>query len=228
MEIDEMKAAWADLDRKLEASLRLNRKLMTATALGRVRSALERLSLALALEGLIWLILAVIIGRFIAAHFNEPRFALSAALLDAYAIGNLIAVIRQIVTANRIDHAQPIAAIQRQFEELRVQRIRAVQWSILIGFLAWTPFVVVILKACLDLDAFTILNGYWLLSNLIFSIVVVWIAISVTRRFSPKLSSQPTSQNLMNLLVGSNMQSAARHLAEIAAFEEESASVHDS
>jgi hypothetical protein len=225
MELEELKAAWADLDRRLEASLRLNRKLLTATSLGRVRSALERLSIALGVEAAVWLILILLTGRFIANHLHPGRFALAAGLLDAYLIANFIAVIRQIVATNRIDHAQPIASIQKQFEALRVERVRAIRWSLLAGMLAWTPFLVVILKACLDLDAFEILGGLWLLCNLVFSVLCVGVAIWLSRRQARSPSGPVATRPLMDHLVGANMRSAARHLAEVAAFEEEAAGI---
>jgi hypothetical protein len=222
MELEELKAVWSGLDRKLDANLRLNRKLLTAACLDGARSALQRLIVALAIEGLIWLLLAVLLGSFVSRHISMPRFALPGALLDLYLIGNLIAVIKQITLTAQIDYAQPVAVIQKQLQALRVQRLRTIQWSLLAGILAWTPLIVIVLKACFDLDSYTVLDRGWLVANVIFSILFVGLAIGLSRKYAHRVGRYPVVQQLMNELAGYSLNSAANHLAEIAEFEEES------
>ena len=65
MDLDELKQKWAVHDRKLDALLRLNRRLLTASTMNRARSALQRLAISLALESAVWFALIVALGIFI-------------------------------------------------------------------------------------------------------------------------------------------------------------------
>jgi hypothetical protein len=47
MDLDEMKQMWTEHDRKLDESIRLNKRLMTAANLNGTKSALRRLTLFL-------------------------------------------------------------------------------------------------------------------------------------------------------------------------------------
>jgi hypothetical protein len=50
--LDELEAQWAEHDRKLDANLRLSRRLLSASTLKRARSALQRLIAFVAIESL--------------------------------------------------------------------------------------------------------------------------------------------------------------------------------
>ena len=151
-----------------------------------------------------------------------PGSLVPAAVLHLYAIGNLIAAIRQITAALQIDHDKPIAAIQKQLEALRVLRIRTTQWALLGGILAWTPFVIVALKGFFGVDAYRGLDAGWLLANLLFSLVVVGLSIWLSRKYGGRMNRRPMLQRIMNELAGYNLNSAAGFLASIAEFEDES------
>jgi len=198
--------------------------LLMATSFYRTRSVFQRMITVLGLEAAIWGALLYLVGGFASQHLQEPRFLAPAILLALFPIANLMTLGMQIHRAGGIDHAQPIADIQRQFEEVRILRARATRWSLIMGILVWPAFLVVILKASLGLDAYPIGNGTWLLANVIFSVVCVLLAIWISKKYAPRLAGHPVAQSLMNDLIGYNLNSAARQLAEIAEFQKESAS----
>src|ERR1039457_7285897 len=104
MELDALKEKWAEHDRKLDVSIRLNRQLLMAANMNRVRSPLRRLAFFVGLGALIGLIGPVILGQFIYQHWAEPRFVLPAVVLHVWVIANLAASIRQIAMALLIDY----------------------------------------------------------------------------------------------------------------------------
>ena len=65
MDLDDLKEQWADLDRKLDVNIRLNRQLLNATRLTQTRSSMKRLSIYLGLELLLWVAIIVALGNFI-------------------------------------------------------------------------------------------------------------------------------------------------------------------
>ena len=127
MDLDHLKATWAQYDQKLDAIIQLNHRLLTSVNLKPVRSALGWLRVSLIVEALFALASVVLLGAFIADNIGTVRFALPAAVLDVLALVFLNILIRQIVITGQIDYGQPIASIQKNLEAVRILRIRYIQ-----------------------------------------------------------------------------------------------------
>ena len=221
MDLDELKEKWINYDRKLDESLRLNRQLLQAMKLPRAKSALQRLAMLLSLESVLWLVGIVALGQFIYRSITMTRFALPAAFLDLYAIANFAVLIAQIASALQIDYDKPIAVIQKQIEALRVLRIRYIQGSVVGGFVVWVPFIIVVLKGFFGLDAYRILNGTWLLANVLFGLIPIALAIWLSKKLSRTIGRYPRIQKFMNDLAGYNINAARRTIAALSEFEEQ-------
>src|SRR5271169_3232254 len=153
MELDALKEKWAEHDRRLDLSIRLNLRLLISAKMSRVRSPLRRFAFLVGLGAIPGLIALVILGQFIFEHWAEPRFALPAVALHIWMIASVAASIRQMVMALRIDYDKPVAIIQKQIGSLRVLRIRITKWALLTGQVAlWIPVVIVAFKGFWDVD----------------------------------------------------------------------------
>ena len=220
MDLDTLKATWTEHNRKLDISIRLNRRLLLAANMNRVRSPLYRFAFLVGVGALVGLIGPVILGQFIYQHWTEPRFALPAILLDIWSIASVAASIRQMAMALRIDYGQPITVIQKQIESLRILRIRVIRWALLAGQLVWwTPFLIVALKGFLDVDAYQTLGAAYLLSNVAFGLAVIPLAIWVSRKFGDRVDRSPILQRFMRELAGYNLNAANASLAALSEFE---------
>jgi hypothetical protein len=221
VDLDELKQKWVEHDQKLDESIRLNQRLLSALTVNRTRSALHRLVVVLGVESLLGLAVAVVLGNFIYEHIATLRFALPAIALHAFVIVNLIGLIRQIVRAVQIDYDKPIAVIQKELESLRMLTIRTTQWALLAGMLVWTPFVIVASKGFLGIDAYRTFGATWLWANFLFSVAVIGLAVWWAKRFSARLGRSPFIQRLMRDLTGYNLNAATRFLTTLAEFQEE-------
>jgi hypothetical protein len=221
MDLDELKQKWIDYDRKLDESLQLNRQLLKAMKLSRVRSALQRLAVFLALESVIWFAGIVALGLFIYRHIASIQFALPAILLDLFAIANFATLIAQIASALQMDYDRPIAVIQKQIEALRVLRIRYIQGSVVGGFVVWVPFVIVVFKGFFGLNAYRIFNTAWLITNALFGLGIMAMAIWLSKRYSERMSRHPRIQGFMRNLAGHTLNSARDFLTTLSEFEEQ-------
>jgi hypothetical protein len=221
MDLDELKQKWAEQDRKLDAILRMNRQLLTASNLNRARSGLQRLAIALGVESVIWFAIIGALGHFIYEHAALVRFAIPAVCLDVYAIANLIALIRQMKAALDLDYSKPIAVIQKQIESLRILRIRYTQVAVIAGVLAWTPFVIVALKGFLELDAYLVPGVPWLLANVLSTIAFAALAVMLSRKYGEQMGRSPFLQRLMKDVAGYNLNAAAESLVKLSEFEHE-------
>jgi hypothetical protein len=221
MDLDEMKAQWANHNRKLDESIRLNRELLRATKLTGAQSALRRLAAGLVLGAIVQLAVVVALGSFIYQHIAVARFALPAAALDVFAIAILIVIIRQIAGALQIDYDKPIAVIQKQLEDLKVLRIRYIQGIFLTATLAWTPLLIVALKGFWGLDAYRMFGGVYLACNVLIGLAVIPLGLWLSKKFSNRMGGSPFMQRIMKDLAGYNLSAATGFLANLSEFENE-------
>jgi hypothetical protein len=213
---------WAKQDRKLDACIRLNRDLLMAGRKNRLQSPLRRFAFTAGFGALSGLIGTMVLGSFIYDNWAEPRFAPPAVLLHVWMIATAAASIRQMAMALRIDYDQPIAAIQKQIESVRILRIRVTRWALLTGQLVWwIPFLIVALKGLWGLDAYKLFGAPFLLANLAAGLAIIPLAIWVAKKFGGRLGSSPLIQRLTRDVAGYNLNAAAGFLATLAAFENE-------
>jgi hypothetical protein len=221
MELDDLRQRWEEQDAKLSASLRLNTHLLLASGLGKTESALGRLS-RLLVAGLVVNFAAVLwLSSFLAEHVQEPRFLIPGAALHLGVIALLFAGVRQLVALRRIDLGEPVLAIQKRLESLRVERLRAVKWTLLLAPLAWVPLLVVALKGFFGLDAYAIFDRWWLAANALLGVLGLTAAIFVSRRYADRIGLRPLARRLMKELAGHNLTAAQAHLDALARFTEE-------
>jgi hypothetical protein len=222
MDLQDMKDRWAEYDRKLETSFRLNTGILRELNLGRVDSALKRLSRLVAFELLVNLGAAAALGMFIASHIGEVRFLAPAVALGLCAVALVVASIRQLGVLHGLDYSVPVVAIQKQLETLRIERIRTTQWVLLLSPLLWTPLLIVALEGLLGIDSYLFLDGRWLAANLLVGLAFIPLMLWVARRFAGRWQGSPLVRSLMDDLAGRSLVAAAGFLSELSGFEEES------
>ena len=215
IDLDEMREKWAEHDRKLDTSIRLNRQILKTLQVNKARWALRRMAVILILGAIATLAVIVPLGAFIYANISAPRFALPAAALDLIAIAFLVAQIAQAAIALQIDYSRPVAAIQKRLETLRIVRIRYIQGIFLAAALVWTPLLIVSFKGFFGLDAYSLFPGAWLAGNALFGLAVIPLLIWFFSKFG--------SERVMDNLAGYNLKAARGFLATLAEFEDEQA-----
>ena len=222
MELDVLKEKWVEQDRKLDGSIRLNRQLLVAANMSRVRSPLRRFALFTGMGTLLGLICLVILGQFIHAHWAEPRFALPAVALHVWVIAYIVTSIRQMVMALQIDFDKPVTLIQKQIESLRALRLQMVRWALLTGQLVWwIPLLVVTLKGFWDVDAYKVLGSGFLMINVAIGVAVIPVTIWASKKFGKRMGSSQPMQWLMLQVAGYNLSAANSFLRTLAEFEDE-------
>ena len=212
MELDELKEQWAEHDRKLDVSIRLNRQLLWDMYTRRAKFALWRLAAMLATGAIFLLVVIVALGRFIALNWSTPRLSLPAILLDLATIAALVALAVQIGLALTIDYYQPVAEIQKRLEMLRKLRIRYIQAIFLTMTLTWAPIFIIVMRA-FSFDT------TWIVENVAFGFLVLGIGVWVARHYGDRFGNLSFGRRFLRDLAGYNLNAASGFLATLAEFE---------
>jgi hypothetical protein len=218
--LDAMKAAWEAQDRKIDEALRINRQLLTAAKLDRVRTPLRRLMIGLGIEigGLVASLLVV--GNFIAGYITEVRFVWPAAVIDLWLIFTLALTVRQFVAVKRIAFDQPVATLQRQIADLRILRLHAIRWELLTGQITWwIPFLIVWLKLFFGVDAYFFLSTTFIGVNLLFGVALIPLAIWLAKRYGEAWEDSPLMHKLADTVAGRSLTEAQNYAATLSDFE---------
>lgn len=221
MELDDLKDRWNEYDRKLDVHLRLNTRVLREFGLNRVDSSLRRLTRVIVFELLMGLVAAVLLGGFIADHLGEMRFLIPAVALDVFVIYFIGWSIRQWVALSSLDYGTPVVEIQRKLEMLRIDRIRMTKWVFLLSPLLWIPLLIVGVEGLLGLDAYAILDTAWLVSNFVFGLAVIAVAVWASRRFADRLQDSPLARRVADALADRSLVEAAGFLGTLSSFERE-------
>jgi hypothetical protein len=221
MNLEELKLNWAAHDQKLDAIIRLNLRLLNATKLNKTQSAMQRVSAFLVLDLVVNFIVVVCLGSFIADHIAAPRFVIPAVALDVFAFLLIVSSVRQLVLAKGVDYSGPVAEIQKKMEKLRIQKVKETKWTLVLATLLWTPLQIVALKAFLGLDAYALLGSAYLFWNVIVGVVVIALAVWVSKRYANRMKRSSIVQGLMNTFAGYNLNAATQSLRNLEDFEKQ-------
>ena len=218
IDIDELQAKWASYDRRVEESIGLSRRLLSELTASRARPPLRSLRFALVVELVATFAVIVALGSFIYANVGALRFAVPAAALDLYSIVYFQGLIRQFVAIGGIDAADSVTAVQTKFAELRLLRLRYTKLTFLAVALAWTPLLIVGMKA-LGLDAYALLGTPYLVANVLFGLAVIPLALWVARTFGSHLEQFGLVRGLVQSLEGHNLAQTASFLGSLKEFQ---------
>lgn len=139
MELDELKAGWAELDRRVS---RIELAVaMSGTRRG-VRAELRPLVVGQVVQLIAGLMLAMTAGSFWVDHQASPNLLVTGVLLHLYGIAMIVAAVRNLVLVARVDEAAPVLALQARIADLRAWRIREGRWFGVVGCFMWVAMVV--------------------------------------------------------------------------------------
>lgn len=211
MDLEELQQRWQEQDHKLDASLRLNQRLVRALETHQVGGAIGRLSRWVAFELVVDLVAVVALGAYLGDRIGVVRFAVPAATLFAGAVALVVSSAMQLGRIRAIDYGAPVIAIQRQLESVRLLRLRKSKWIVLLATLVWTPLHIVALDALFGLDVYALLGAGWIVANLIVGVAVMPLLSWMSRR--------SIWQRLTRHLDERHFAAARQFLSSLASFE---------
>jgi hypothetical protein len=119
MELDELKASWQRLDRRVDELTTINRRLLTETLARKTRWRLAPVVIGAALNIVIGAWFALIWGAFWSAHLASPAVAVAGIALHLASIGLIVIGVIRLVLVLRLDYTRPVLEIQRSLATLQ-------------------------------------------------------------------------------------------------------------
>ena len=155
MELDDMKAAWQTLNRRLDTQAALYLHMFKEGKLDRMRRGLRPLVWGQAIQIVFGLVIAVWGCDFWIVHRDVAHLLVAGVAMHAAGISMIVlgAAIEALIA--RVDYSAPVLAIQRQLAQLRKVYVRAAWFVIgLPWFVLWVPFTMVALKSVFGPDLY--------------------------------------------------------------------------
>jgi hypothetical protein len=219
MTLDDLKTAWADLDRKLTATQSALHQLHTTHTLDRARSALRPLAWKLVWESSQSVAAVVLLGLYLAGNFAETRFTLPGLVLLALALVDFAATVWQLVAVRRLDTAAPVVDLQKRLAELRAVRLRVWLGVLFTSPLIWALGVVVLTKA-VGVDVYEAFGWPWVAANFAFGVAFLVVAVVVAHKLVDRFRGSRWLTKLADDLAGRSLARATEQVKQAADFAE--------
>lgn len=219
MELDELKAAWQTLDRRLQQQNSLALHLLRDGRIGRMRSTLRPLLVGQWLQLTLGAAIVVFAAWFWSGHRQPLHSLVSGLLLQVYGMAILACSARELVALQAIDYAAPVLGLQRQLGALRAWHVRSQILLGAIGCLGWVPLVLVQLQVLYGVDLWSSLPRFVfvLVASGLAGLLLLCALLIVFAQW-PQLS---ICKRMEQTMVGRSLGKAQAELDEIVRFEQE-------
>jgi len=226
MDFEQLRREWAARDVRLDREIRLNTLLLRESLLERGRLNIRRRGQlgVLSIAGAILMI--VLLGAFNAKHFLQWRFFLPGVVLHVWMVVVFATELYQREKLRHLDFTRPVVMLLRDFESLRLRRLRAIRWMLLTGQLVWwVPFAIVAVKGLLGVDLYSLspFMPTFLFWNVAVGLLVIVLANSILRWIRQRFGDRPGYQRFMDEFAGSDIVATREFLATLARFENDDA-----
>lgn len=221
VELDELKGQWAEYGRKLDASIHLSNQVLRENRMIRLGSNLKWAFRGVLLEQLMSIPALAFLAIFIRNHISEPRYVIPAAVLDLFAIYSVISCGWQMGTLSNIDYSQPVVAIQKKIQKVKLVRLATVKWGFLLWPVLWIPFTIVFFRGIFGIDGYVMFRGSRLAIDLAVGAAISGLLYLASKRLAGRVNRSPVARRILDELAGRNLSKATKFLGELTAFEKE-------
>jgi hypothetical protein len=167
MELDELKASWQRLDRRVDELTAINRRLLTETLARKSRWRLAPVLTGAALNIVIGAWFTLVWGAFWSAHLSTPAVAVAGMALHLAAIGLVVIGVVRLVLVMRIDYARPVLEIQRALAALQEFEARSFYAAWFASWVLLPAAVMAMVMGFAGVDLWERARGYLLANFLV-------------------------------------------------------------
>ena len=218
MELDELKATWQALDRKLQQSNAIQLQLLKDGRMKNMRAGLRPLFWGQIVQ-ILFGVLTILVGiAFWSQNRDVTHLFCTGLILHIYGVLTIIAAGFTLGRIRTIDYAAPVLSIQKQLASVRRAYVGS---GLMVGYawwLLWIPFAVVVFDL-LGVDIVTVAPGFVLLSTAVG--IAGLLAMWGFHRWASSSRRGEFAQRYAENLSGGSLRRAQRVLDEVRQFETE-------
>ena len=218
MELDELKATWQALDRRMQQSNAIQLQLFKDGRFKNMRAGLRPLFWGQIVQ-ILFGVLTILIGvAFWSKHVDVTHLFVTGLILHVYGVLTIITAGMTLGKIRGIDYAAPVLSIQKQVASVRRVYVGS---GVVVGYcwwLMWIPFAVVVFDH-LGVDIIAVAPGFIGISVAIG--IVGLLAMWGLHCWASNPRSGKFGQHYAESLSGGSVRRAQRILDEVKQFETE-------
>ena len=159
IELDDLKAAWRALDRRLELDNRLRLHELRVRSADRLRRHMRPLFWGQALQMLFGIGMMLLGVACWTRHLHFPVFLVSGLVVHAYGLLVVVLSVRTLALVSGTDFSEPVVAIQSRLARLRRRYLLSGYAAVLPLWVLWMPVLLAILGSS-SMPVETIAGGF--------------------------------------------------------------------
>ena len=223
MELDDLKAAWQVLDRRVERLDALELGRQRQSRLTGIQRSLRWLLLGQGLQLLTGVILCLIFAPYWVAHRAELQWLICGLALHGYGVLLIAFSIHTMLRLRQLDYGAPLLVIRQQMAQLARWKL-SVEWPVFasLGCFIWIPLTLVLfgsIGADLWRHAPGVVAGFIASGFACLGLVIAGLRLIARAGRDP--AANRWGQWLRDSALGGRIVRAERELAELAAFTRE-------
>lgn len=218
MEIGELKKMLAAYDTKLDEKLSLNVASLKSINLDKSEKSTQSIFKYRVIEIVIFSLLALFMGNYIATNWNQTHLAMSGILVGVFTLIALSGSIGQAALLQQIDFAKPIVDIRKKIELVNTHGLLFIKLMFL-STPIWWSYVVVGSDYLFNIDLYNNMDSDFVLKYLMVNSLLIIPMIWFLNKLTYKNLNVKWVRKTIGFFVGTKTMKALDFLKDIEEFE---------
>ena len=218
MEVGELKKMLAAYDTKLDEKLSLNVASLKSINLDKSEKSTQSILKYRVIEIVIFSLLALFMGNYIATNWNQTHLAMSGILVGVFTLIALSGSIGQVALLQQIDFAKPIVDIRKKIELVNTHELLFIKLMFL-STPIWWSYVVVGSDYLFNIDLYNNMDSDFVLKYLMVNSLLIIPMIWFLNKLTYKNLNVKWVRKTIGFFVGTKTMKALDFLKDIEEFE---------
>lgn len=217
MEAGELKKILAAYNTKLDGKISLNLATFKSINLDKSEKRTQSILKYRIIEIVVFSLLALFIGNYIASNWNQPHLAISGIIVGVFTLIALSGSIGQVVLLKQIDFAKPIVDIRKKIELVNSHGLLFLK-LMLLSTPIWWAYVVVGSDYIFGIDLYAYMDPDFVLKYLIVNFLLIIPLLWFLNKLTYKNLHVKWVRKTIGLFVGTKTMKALEFLNDIEEF----------
>ena len=218
MEAEELKKILAAYDTKLNEKLSLNVGSLKSINLDKSEKKTQSILKYRIIEIIVFSLLALFMGNFIASNWTEPHLAISGIIVGVFTLIALAGSVGQVTLLKQIDFSKPIVDIRKRIELVNTHGLLFVKLMFL-STPIWWSYIVVASDYLFNIDLYINMDADFVLKYLMVNSLLIIPLVWFLNKLTYKNLHVKWVRKTIGFFVGTKTMKALEFLKDIEEFE---------